>query len=130
MLAVAVPFMAGIMGIHPLDGIVYDNNETMPGAVIGAIIALYLGGTFVIGLRRGDRSSEGQTHRNGREARHQPGLSTKKRPGPTGQLDPPHEPHAPPRTPGPAATRGQPSQTGTRNRRRHGTPQRMPQSAP
>ena len=32
MLALAVPFIAGMMGIHALNGIVYyNNNETMPG---------------------------------------------------------------------------------------------------
>ena len=36
----AAPFMAGMMGIHALSGIVYyNNNETMPGAVIGTISA-------------------------------------------------------------------------------------------
>ena len=51
MLAVAVPFMPGMMGIHALNGIVYyNNNETIPDALIGTISALYLGATFVIGL--------------------------------------------------------------------------------
>lgn len=50
-LAVAVPFMAGMMGIHPVNGIgYYYNNETMPGGVIGTTTVLYLGAAFVIGL--------------------------------------------------------------------------------
>ena len=51
MLPLTLLFTLGALGVHALDSIVYDNNnETMPGAVIGTIIVLYLGATFVIGL--------------------------------------------------------------------------------
>ena len=51
MLTLTLLFTLGALGVHALDSIVYDNNnETMPGAVIGTITVLYLGATFVIGL--------------------------------------------------------------------------------
>ena len=41
-------FTACVMGAHALDGIVYNNAG--PGALMGAIIALYLAATFILGL--------------------------------------------------------------------------------
>ena len=50
-LALALLFTLAVLVMHAVnDTVYYKNNETMPGAVGGAIIALYLGGTFVIGL--------------------------------------------------------------------------------
>ena len=46
--ASCVLFTACVMGAHALDGIVYNNAG--PGALMGAIIALYLAATFILGL--------------------------------------------------------------------------------
>ena len=50
MLALTLLFTLAVLVMHAMDSSYDNNNETMPGAMIGAIIALYLGATFVIGL--------------------------------------------------------------------------------
>ena len=51
MLTLALLFTLGALVVHALSDVVYyNNNQTMPGALGGVIIALYLGTTFVIGL--------------------------------------------------------------------------------
>ena len=50
MLTLTLLFTLAVLVMHAVNSTVYyNNNETMPGAVGGAIIALYLAGTFVIG---------------------------------------------------------------------------------
>ena len=50
-LTLALLFALAVLVMHAVNSTVYyNNNETMPGAVGEAIIALYLAGTFVIGL--------------------------------------------------------------------------------
>ena len=48
MSALCVLFTASVMGVYALHGIVYNNAG--PGALMGAIIALYLAATFILGL--------------------------------------------------------------------------------
>ncbi len=51
MLTLALLFTLGALAVHALSDLVYyNNNQTMPDALAGVIIALYLGTTFVIGL--------------------------------------------------------------------------------
>ncbi len=51
MLTLTLLFTLAVLVVNAVNSTVYyNNNETMPGAVGGTIIALYLGGTFVIGL--------------------------------------------------------------------------------
>ena len=46
--ALTILFTGCALGAHALESVVYD--RAMPGAVVGAITALYLAGTFVVGL--------------------------------------------------------------------------------
>ena len=48
MSALCLLFTACVMGAYALDGIVY--NDAGPYALMGAIIALYLAATFILGL--------------------------------------------------------------------------------
>ena len=48
MSVLCVLFTACVMGTHALNSIVYNNAG--PGALMGAIIALYLAATFILGL--------------------------------------------------------------------------------
>ena len=50
MLTLALLFTLAVLVMHATASSYDNNNETMPGTMIGAIIALYLGATFVIGL--------------------------------------------------------------------------------
>ena len=50
MLILTLLFTWGVMMIHALASTYHNNNETMPGTLILAMIVLYLGATFVIGL--------------------------------------------------------------------------------
>ena len=50
MLTLALLFTLAVLVVHATDSSYDNNNETMPGTMIGAMIALYLGATFVIGL--------------------------------------------------------------------------------
>ncbi len=50
MVTLTLLFTLGVLVMHALDSTYDNNNETMPGVLAGAIIALYLGATFVVGL--------------------------------------------------------------------------------
>ena len=50
MLTLALLFTLAVLVIHATDSSYDNKNETIPGTMIGAMIALYLGATFVIGL--------------------------------------------------------------------------------
>ena len=50
MLTLTLLFTLAVLMFHSLDSTYDNNNETMPGALGGTIIALYLAATFVIGL--------------------------------------------------------------------------------
>ena len=49
-LTLTLLFTCTVLMINALDSTYEKNNETIPGTMVGAIIALHLGATFVIGL--------------------------------------------------------------------------------